>query len=259
VGGIAVHDTTFDATVDWIADHATRRAGGYVCTPNVDYVVRARRDSSFRDAILGADLRVPDGMWIVYASRIAGNPLRGTVTGRLLLPAIAELAPKAGLSLALYGAGPGVAADAADVLRRTYPGLQITTAITPPQGLQIGSPEDMEAVEQLVTSNPSVVFVCLGAPKQEIWMHRHSGSFNGAVLVGVGAAMDILTGRFREAPRWMTRLGLEWAFRLAQEPRRLARRYLVDDPWILAWAARERVRRTLGRGEPDRTGPAAGE
>lgn len=247
IGGIPVHDTTFAATVDWIVDRAARRAGGYICTPNVDHVIQARRNPAFREALEGASLRVPDGMWIIYASRIAGDPLSETVTGRLLLPAVAQRCAATGLAIALFGAGPGVAAAAAERLTHDHPGLTVA-AITPPPALEIGSSADLEAVEKLVGARPSVVFVCLGAPKQEIWMHRHAGALDGAVLVGVGAALDILAGRFREAPLWMTRYGLEWAFRLAQEPRRLARRYLIDDPWILAWAARTRLSRTLHRG-----------
>lgn len=236
---------TFAATVDWIVDRAARRAGGYVCTPNVDHVIQARRNPAFREAVEGASLRVPDGTWIVYASRIAGDPLGGTVTGRLLLPAVAQRCAAAGLTIALYGAGPGVAAAAAARLAHDYPRLTVAAAITPPAALEIGSSADLDAVEVLVAAQPSVVFVCLGAPKQEIWMHRHASELDGAVLVGVGAALDILAGRFREAPRWMTRHGMEWAFRLAQEPRRLGRRYLIDDPWILAWAARTRLSRTF--------------
>jgi N-acetylglucosaminyldiphosphoundecaprenol N-acetyl-beta-D-mannosaminyltransferase len=248
VGGTPVHDTTFEATIDWIVDHAKRRAGGYICTPNVDYVIQARRNPEFREAVLGASLRVPDGMWIVYASRIAGDPLAETVTGRLLLPATAKRSASNGLTIGLFGAGPGVAAIVAERLTREYPGLNVVAAITPPTDLEIDSPADRESVAKLVAARPSIVFVCLGAPKQEIWMYRHAAALDGAVLVGVGAAMDILAGRFREAPLWMTNHGLEWAFRLAQEPHRLSRRYLLDDPWILAWAARARFDRIFHRG-----------
>ena len=227
-----------DAIVEW----ARERSGGYVCTPNADYVVRSRHDRRFRDAIQGARLRVPDGMWIVYASRIAGRPLHGTVTGRLLLPAVADRAPGEGLRLALFGSSPGVAQEAAARMRATRPELIISATITPPYPLEIGSEEDVDLVRQLVLAEPDVIFVALGAPRQEVWMQEHADAFGGAVLVGVGAAFDIVAGRFREAPGWMTRRGLEWAFRLGQEPRRLARRYLVDDPWIIRWALRERLR-----------------
>ena len=226
---------------------ARQRSGGYVCTPNVDYVVRSQTDLPFRKAILDARLRVPDGMWIVYASRLAGQPLHGTVTGRLLLPAVADAMPAHALRLALFGSSAGVAQKVAARLSATRPDLDIGAAVTPPYPLEIGSDEDHRLVARVADTRPDIVFVALGAPRQEIWMQKHAAAFDGAVLVGVGAAFDIMAGRFREAPRWMTRHGFEWAFRLAQEPRRLARRYLVDDPWIIRWALMERLR---GRRRP---------
>lgn len=244
IGDLTIHDVDFPTAVAEIVQGAAQRSGGFVCTPNVDYVVKSRRDVQFREAIQAARLRVPDGMWIVYASRIAGRPLRATVTGRLLLPAVAIQAAPRGLRLALFGAGPGVATRAAELLRQTYPGLEVVAAVTPPTPLVIGSESDERAVTELSAANPDVVFVGLGAPKQEIWMARHGGALGGAVLVGVGAALDVTAGRFREAPHWMTRWGFEWLWRLALEPRRLARRYLVDDPWILWWALRTRFGRS---------------
>jgi N-acetylglucosaminyldiphosphoundecaprenol N-acetyl-beta-D-mannosaminyltransferase len=240
IGDLTIHDIDFQATVAEIVHGATTRAGWYVCTPNVDHVVKARKDFLFREATEAARLRVPDGMWIIYASRIAGRPLRSTVTGRLLLPAVAAEARRHGLRLAVFGAGPGVAAQAADALRRAIPGVDLVAAVTPPTPFLIGSEDDGRAVAELAAADPDVIFVCLGAPKQEIWMARHADALSGAVLVGAGAALDVLAGRFREAPRWMTRWGLEWLWRLGHEPRRLARRYLVDDPWILWWAVRTR-------------------
>jgi N-acetylglucosaminyldiphosphoundecaprenol N-acetyl-beta-D-mannosaminyltransferase len=245
IGELTIHDVRFDETVRRIQRWATERAGGYVCTPNVDYVVRSRHDAEFRSAIQGARLRVPDGMWLVYASRIAGRGLHGTVTGRLLLPALAEVAAAKGLRVALFGAGGDIAQRVREVLLRNHPQLQVVAAVTPPTPFQIGSPSDQEAVDIIREANPDILFVALGAPKQEIWMQRHAAELGGAVAVGVGGAFDIVAGRFREAPRWMTRHGFEWLFRLAQEPRRLARRYLLDDPWILWWAMRTRL---AGRG-----------
>jgi N-acetylglucosaminyldiphosphoundecaprenol N-acetyl-beta-D-mannosaminyltransferase len=242
---VEFHPLAFDQAVEWIVNAAKAGVGGVVCTPNVDYVVRARRDRAFQAAIAAADLRVPDGMWIVYAARIAGLPIRESVTGRLLVPAVARLVQDAGIPIALYGAGPGIATAAAEALRRRYPALKIVATVTPPTPFHIGSAADQRGVEELRKAGAGVIFVALGAPKQEIWMERHRDELSGTVLVGVGAAFDIIAGRFREAPRWMTRTGLEWLFRLVQEPRRLARRYLVEDPWILLWAVR---RRRDGRG-----------
>jgi N-acetylglucosaminyldiphosphoundecaprenol N-acetyl-beta-D-mannosaminyltransferase len=241
IGGLTIHDVSFDETVRRITRWAAERSGGYVCTPNVDYVVRSRRDPEFRGAIQDARLRVPDGMWLIYASRLAGRGLHGTVTGRLLVPALAEVAASKNLRVALFGAGAGVVQRVKEVLVREHAQLRVVAAVTPPTPFTVGSAADQEAIDAIRNSNPDIVFVALGAPKQEIWMRRHTAELGGGVAVGVGGAFDILAGRFKEAPRWMTRYGFEWLFRLAQEPRRLARRYLVDDPWILWWALRVRL------------------
>jgi N-acetylglucosaminyldiphosphoundecaprenol N-acetyl-beta-D-mannosaminyltransferase len=213
-----------------------------VSTPNADAVVRSRRDPSFLAATNAGDLRVPDGMWIVYASRIAGSPLRGTVTGRLLVAAVAKEATPTGTRIALFGARPGVAELARQRLLRQLPDAPIVDAFGPSMGYEVGGAEDTAAVERLRRSGARVIFVALGAPKQEVWMERHRADLPGSVLVGVGAAFDVLAGLFRAAPTWMTSIGLEWLVRLVQEPRRLSRRYLLEDPWIVWWAARTRLR-----------------
>jgi N-acetylglucosaminyldiphosphoundecaprenol N-acetyl-beta-D-mannosaminyltransferase len=243
VAGLPILDVSFQQTVDLILQWATDGSGGYVCTPNADYVVRAQRDAAFREAICGARIRVPDGMWIVYAARLAGLSLGGTVTGRLLLPAVAKRARAQDLSIALFGAAPGVAEQAAATLRGRFPDLDVRATISPPMGIRIGSAEDLAGVNVLREAAPSIIFVGLGAPKQEIWMQQHSADFPGTVMVGVGQAFDVVAGHRREAPGWATRLGFEWVFRLVQEPRRLGRRYLVDDPWIIGWAIQQRIRR----------------
>jgi N-acetylglucosaminyldiphosphoundecaprenol N-acetyl-beta-D-mannosaminyltransferase len=244
IGPIFIDNVTSDETDDQIKAWLDEAAGAprYVCTPNVDYVIRSGRDPIFRTSINEANLRVPDGMWIVYASRLAGRPLRGTVTGRLLLPRFAGYCRDKGLALGLLGAGPGVASAAAGKLMEEYPGLKIGHAITPPKPFVIGSPEDEAILGALKADRPALLFVALGAPRQEIWMNAHAAELAPTVLIGVGAALDVVAGRVREAPRWMTRIGLEWLFRLAQEPRRLARRYLWDDPRILIWALTTRAR-----------------
>jgi N-acetylglucosaminyldiphosphoundecaprenol N-acetyl-beta-D-mannosaminyltransferase len=247
VAGIPISDISFQQTVDLILAWAKDGSGGFVCTPNVDYIVRAQRDPEFREAICAARIRVPDGMWIVYAARLAGLPLGGTVTGRLLLPAVAQRTQGQNLPIALFGAAEGVADAAAAALRRRFGGVDVRAAISPPMGIRIGSPEDVACVEELRAAAPSIIFVGLGAPKQEIWMQRHAADFPGTLMVGVGQAFDVLGNRKREAPAWATRWGFEWMFRLAQEPRRLGRRYLIDDPWIIGWAIRQRSRRIRPR------------
>lgn len=250
IHGLPIDDLGFSATVDRILEWARDGSGGVVCTPNVDYVVRAARDPRFRSALLSARLRVPDGMGIVYGSRIQGTPLRSSVTGRLLPLAVARRAAALGLSMALFGAGPGVAERAAAQLA-DQTGVAIDSAFGPGMGFVVGSASDAAAVEEIARTGAQIVFVALGAPKQELWMLSHRNDLRGRVLVGVGQAFDVLSGRRAAAPSWATQAGLEWAFRLAREPRRLAKRYLLDDPRFFWWMARERLERAIAKpGQP---------
>jgi N-acetylglucosaminyldiphosphoundecaprenol N-acetyl-beta-D-mannosaminyltransferase len=239
IDGIRVDDVTFRETVELIKAWALDGSGGYVCTPNVDHVVRAHRDSHFRHLIDQARLRVPDGMGIVYGARVAGTPLRGTVTGRLLPEAVARALGPDGPPIGLFGGRQGSAALAAERIGQA--GGASVVAVEPPMGLRVGSDEDRAAVARLSEAAPRVVFVALGSPKQEEWMALHSPTMPASVLVGVGQAVDVLAGALAAAPGWMTRIGVEWAFRLVQEPGRLAARYLWDDPRFFWWMLRARL------------------
>ena len=247
IAGIELSGLDFDGAVGWVTARALRRDGAYVCTPNVDHMVRAARDPAFKHALQSADLRVPDGMWIVYGSRISRRGKLTTVTGRLLPEAVGQALAPYGASIALFGGQPEMAGRAARRLRRH--GVLVSEAFGPSMRFVIGSEEDRLATARLAASPARVIFVALGAPKQELWMERHAAELPDRVLIGVGAALDVLGGRVREAPRWLTALGFEWAFRLVQEPRRLSRRYLFDDPRFLWWMIQARRGRNRVPGE----------
>jgi N-acetylglucosaminyldiphosphoundecaprenol N-acetyl-beta-D-mannosaminyltransferase len=243
---LVLHDLGFQRTVETLVTWGREGSGGYVCTPNVDYVVRARRDPDFRATVMSARLRVPDGMGIVYGSRLGGRRLRGSVTGRLLPEAVARHASAP--SLALMGGRNGACHEAAEHLRRV--GGTVVAAVSPPMGFAIGSAEDRAAVAELRQAAPGILFVGLGSPKQDRWMQEHVADLPGTLMVGIGAGIDVLGGAQRAAPGWMTRIGVEWAYRLVREPRRLARRYLWDDPRFFWWMLRSRggSRQTEGLG-----------
>lgn len=234
--GVTVDDIGFDAAVDALIDWARDGSGGYMVTTNVDYLVRAHRDPAFRRLLDGARLRVPDGMGVVYGARLAGRALRGTVTGRLLPQAVARRpdAPP----IALMGGLPGAGEPA--VRRLESDGAKVALHVSPPMGFEIGGADDMAAVEQLRNARPGIVFVGLGSPKQDRWMAAHAADLPGVAMVGIGAGIDVLGGMQPEAPAWMTRVGVEWAYRLFHDPRRLARRYLWDDPRFFWWMWRAR-------------------
>ncbi len=252
LAGIPFDDIGMRSTAERIVAWSRDGSFGYVCTPNVDYVVRASRDRSFRAAILGARLRVPDGMGLIYGSRIAGQPIRETVTGRLLPQEVLRVAGAHEIPVALFGGRPGVAERAAAALRAQ--GAKVVESLGPSVPFAVGSAEDAAATARLAASGARIIYVGLGAPRQEVWMGAHQREL-GAVLVGIGAGLDVIAGRVAEAPRWMTRIGLEWAFRLVHEPRRLARRYLIDDPPFFWWMLGARFGRTReeAQGPPDGT------
>jgi N-acetylglucosaminyldiphosphoundecaprenol N-acetyl-beta-D-mannosaminyltransferase len=213
-----------------------------IATPNADFVMNARRDEEFRGILDRADLALPDGMAVVYASRLLRRPLAGTVSGRLLVPRIAALAARRGWSLFLLGGQPGAAEATERVLRATYPGLTIAGTFCPRMGFSIGDDEDRRAVESVRKAAPEVLFVALGSPKQEKWIDAHLEQMGVPVSMGVGYAFDVVGGLVPPPPVWMNRVGLEWLFRMFIEPRRLWRRYLLRGAVFVSLVLRERWR-----------------
>lgn len=229
LGHLEIDPVTLEGAVDRVEALVNARAGGIVFTPNVDHVMLAERNDAFRAAYADADLSLADGMPIVWASRLMGEPLPEKVSGSDLVLPLLDRAAARGWRVFLLGAGPGVAEEAAARLRAER-GVNVVGTAAPFVKVVGPDPEGDAAVEQIRAAGAQVVLVAFGAPKQELWMHRHRAALAPAVLLGVGASIDFIAGRVRRAPRWVSRSGLEWLWRLSREPRRLWRRYLVDDP-----------------------------
>jgi N-acetylglucosaminyldiphosphoundecaprenol N-acetyl-beta-D-mannosaminyltransferase len=242
LGALEVDRVSFRGALERIDALVAAGLGGRVYTPNVDHVVLAERHLEFREAYAGAALSLADGAPIVWAARLLGRPLPERVAGSDLMWPLAEWAAGKGWRVYLLGAGPGVAEDAARRLRHRL-GLEVVGTDSPRIRLDGGPDDSAAALARIRAARPHLLFVALGAPKQEIWLHRHRAALAGVVSLGIGAGLDFVAGRVPRAPRWMARAGLEWLWRLAREPRRLWRRYLVDDPWFAvvlwrAWRAR---------------------
>jgi len=197
-------------------------------TVNVDFLRLASSDAAFRTLINSADLVVPDGMPLLWGARLLGDPLLERVTGVDLVTACARLSAEKGYRLFLLGAGEGIAAQAADALRARYPGAQIVGAYTPPMG-PFTPEQDAEMVQRIQEAAPDMLFVAFGAPRQDQWIRTHMQELGVPVCMGVGGALDMLAGKLNRAPQWMQEQGLEWLYRLVQEPTRLWRRYFVQD------------------------------
>lgn len=228
--GVPVDDITLDETVDAIgemveAGRATRRTH-QVATVNVDFVVNALGDRDVLDILQRTDLALPDGKPLVWMSRLAGTPIRERTTGADLVGALVARAVPARWRIVLFGAAPGVASAARDVLCARHPGADVV-ALEAPLVAADGS-MDAAVADQLAELRADVVCVALGNPKQERWIQRHREQVGAAVFIGVGGTLDFIAGRTRRAPAWMQRSGLEWLHRALSEPRRLAARYAKD-------------------------------
>ena len=217
----------------------TSRTCRQVVTVNLDFLTMAERNSKFREIINQADLAVADGMPLVWASRLTPAPLAERVAGVELVHESCKLAVESGRSVFLLGGAPGVAERAARTLRARYPGIEVAGTYSPPIG-PLTPQEDREILDQIERAQPGFLFVALGAPRQDVWIRAHRHRLAASVAIGVGCTLDLLAGKVTRAPRWMQRSGLEWAYRLGQEPQRLWRRYLVNDmPTFgrLVWSA----------------------
>ncbi len=228
--------------VDMITTWATEKAARVVCAANVHMVMEACDDRDFRAALASADLAVADGRPVWLACRLLGSPDACHLRGQDLMLSLCEVSADRGVPVALFGSTTEVLSKLRTALIRRFPELKIVYAASPPFR-PLAPEEDAEFLAALEESGARVLFVALGCPKQEQWMFEHRATTT-CVMVGVGAAFDMLAGARRAAPRWMQRAGLEWVFRLAAEPRRLWRRYARHNLRFVALLSRQLLRRS---------------
>lgn|GEM_PF-115473 len=254
---IRIDNLTFEEAGERISRMIEERSAGYVVTPNVDHIIKLQKDQEFRQVYDKADLVLTDGMPLVWASRMLGKKIKEKISGSDLLPYLCELAARKGYRIFLLGAGPGIAATAAERLVERYPGLQIAGTYSPSYGFEHNEEENRKIVEMLSQSNTDILFVGVGAPKQEKWIFQHYKSYNIPVSIGVGAAFDFESGHIKRAPKLFQRIGMEWFWRFCQEPRRLFRRYFIDDVqfvWLLIkeirayYLGKKSTEKTRGKG-----------
>jgi len=237
--GVRFHAGETDAVAARLVGWAEAGEARYACFSNAQSVIEAHDDPAFLDVLNGADLNVPDGMSIVRAMRAGGTPQADRAYGPDVTLAVCRLAATRGVPVALYGSSERVLGLLAERLPALAPGLRLVEAISPPFRA-LSADEDEAFVQRLRASGARIVLVGLGCPKQERWCADHVERV-GAVLMAVGAAFDFHAGTLAQAPRWMQQAGLEWAFRLAMEPRRLWRRYARVVPRFLAARVRARL------------------
>jgi N-acetylglucosaminyldiphosphoundecaprenol N-acetyl-beta-D-mannosaminyltransferase len=212
-----------DQMRQWIA---WRQACRYIAVAGMHGITEARHNAEFRNAVADADLVVADGMPVVWIGRLRGHPMPRRVYGPELMLRFCKQTAIASYRHYFFGGAPGVPEQLAASIEKACPKISIVGTHSPPFRAST-SEEDAEIIATINRAAPDVLWVGLGTPKQEIWMHRHRDKLGVPVMIGVGAAFDFLSSRKRQAPVWMRESGFEWLFRLLQEPRRLWRRYLI--------------------------------
>jgi N-acetylglucosaminyldiphosphoundecaprenol N-acetyl-beta-D-mannosaminyltransferase len=239
----AIADVSMAEALELIDRFIAERTPRVIVTANVDHLMLMRKDAAFREVYGRADLVTCDSVPLKWALTFLGTPIKERVAGADLFLALAPRAAAKGYRLFYLGAPPGVAEQAAAELRRRFPALNIVGTYSPPVMSAEELAEDEETLGRVREAKPDVLFAALGAPKQELWMDAVRERLGVPVSIGVGAAFDFAAGTVKRAPRWMQRSGLEWFYRLTQEPRRLWRRYLFVDSRFGFYILREKLRR----------------
>lgn len=241
--GVEIDCVSFDQAAEIILAHAASRQStpGYVVTPNAQHILLLRGDTRFRESYQEALLIVPDGISLLWAASLLGTPLRGRVNGTDLFEHLCSLAARDSLRVYLLGGRRGAAERAAQVLQARHPELAIAGTDCPPFGFEKDAREMALIGERITKAAPDMLFVGLGTPKQEYWIHENYRRLGVPMSIGIGASIDFVSGMVRRAPVWMQKSGGEWLFRLFVEPRRLWKRYLIGNPQFMYQVLRQRL------------------
>jgi N-acetylglucosaminyldiphosphoundecaprenol N-acetyl-beta-D-mannosaminyltransferase len=244
--GVKVSAVNMDSAVKLAIESIEIRDPAYVCAASVHGVMEAQRDPGLLRIFNQAAINIPDGMPLTWVGWLQGFAQMDRVFGPDFMLQMCRISVSRGYRHFLYGGNPGVADELSERLQKMFPGLQIAGTYTPPFR-SLNPEEERDVVERTSRAKPHILWVGIGAPKQERFMAEYVGRFSVPLMVGVGAAFDFHTGRIADCPEWVKRAGLQWLHRLKQEPGRLWKRYLVNNPvflWRVAW---QLIRRSCPR------------
>lgn len=236
-----IDNITMDEAVDKIDDMVQNGMNQYVVTPNVDHIVKLENDSLFREIYEEASLVLTDGQPLIWISRWLKTPIVEKVSGSDLFPRVCERAALKGYRVFLLGAAEGVADKAAQDLRKRYPGLQIAGTYSPPYGFEKDKQKIDYTCKKVREASPDILAFGLGTPKQEKFFYQNMDQMSVPVALHIGGTINFEAGVVKRAPRWLRDNGMEWFYRLLQEPRRMFRRYIIDDIQIfrIVWKYRK--------------------
>lgn len=232
---------TKNEAIEYIESFICEKKTGHVITPNVDQIVRIEKDPYFRKICNNAELLLTDGHPLIWISKFYNTPVKEKICGSDLIFDLCEISAKKGYRIFLLGAAPGVADEAAKRLKKRYHGLKIAGTYSPPLGFEKDKKEINHINQILANSGADLLFVGMGVPKQDIFIYENMDKYKIPMSFSIGASIDFAAGNVKRAPKWMRRSGLEWLFRIIQDPKRMFKRYIIDDMKIfkLAWKYRK--------------------
>lgn len=235
-----IDNLTMDETLQAIDQLIQEDKNAYVVTPNVDHIVQLETSKELQDVYNNASLILTDGKPLLWIAKWYGTPIKEKLSGSDLFPLLCDMSAKKGYRMFFLGAAEGVAAKAAKNLEKRYKGLQVVGTYSPPFGFENNVDEMNKIKEMIREAKPHILIVGLGCPKQEKFMYHHCRDLGVPISFGLGASLDFEAGNIKRAPKWMANHGLEWLFRITQDPKRMIKRYLVDDRKILDIAIKYR-------------------
>ncbi|NER80220.1 MAG: WecB/TagA/CpsF family glycosyltransferase [Leptolyngbya sp. SIO1D8] len=235
ISGIRVDGYSFDEVIDLTINHViSERSPQYIVTPNAHHIITLQEDTYFQAVYKDSFLSVPDGVPLLWAAKFLGNPLKGRVNGTDLFEQLCKVSAEKNLKIFLLGGRPGAADAAARVLQERHPNLKVVGTHCPPYGFET-DPEELKLINSKIKdADPDILFVGLGAPKQEKWIYENYKELNVPISVGIGVSFELVSNIVTRAPKLMQKLGLEWFFRLLMEPRRLWKRYVIGNV-VFVW------------------------
>ena len=224
-----IDNVTMDEAIDHIEECIRLRKIGQVITPNVDQIVRMETDSYFKEICDNAELLLTDGHPLLWIAKWYKTPIKEKICGSDLVPKLCEVAAQKGYSVFFLGAAPGVAQRAADKLKEKHSSLKVAGVYSPPIGFEKDQNELNKINQILYDSHADMLFVGMGVPKQDIFIYENMNIYQIPMSFSIGGTIDFIAGEQKRAPKWMSKIGMEWFYRLCQSPKRMFKRYFIDD------------------------------
>ena len=229
VCGVKIDNVSFQCVLDKIDIFIKEHKNVYIVTPNVDHIIKLQKDEEFQQVYRDASLVLADGMPLLWAAKFLGTPLKEKISGSDLFPKLCAVAAERGYKVFFLGGREQAAEKAAEALKIRHSGLKVAGYFFPPFEFEHNEAENELIVRMIKQARPDILFVGLGAPKQEKWIYQFKNQYQVPVSIGVGVSFEFVSGIVKRAPLWIQRLGFEWFWRLAMEPKRLWKRYLTED------------------------------